>query len=91
MWVLKRTISMKPADLDVHYFHKGINLGSEEQGLMFKEMFWISACKGFAKISVIKSYRPLDKSVYRKNNFLISQPKHMLWVLKRTVSMRRFF
>ena len=22
---------------------------------------------------------------------LISQPKHMLWVLKRTVSMRRFF
>ena len=25
------------------------------------------------------------------NNFIISQPKHMLWVLKRTVSMRRFF
>ena len=23
--------------------------------------------------------------------FLISQQKHMLWVLKRTVSMRRFF
>ena len=23
--------------------------------------------------------------------FLISQPKHMLWVLKRTVSIRRFF
>ena len=26
-----------------------------------------------------------------KLNFLISQPKHMLWVLGRTVSMRRFF
>ena len=26
-----------------------------------------------------------------KFNFLISQPKHMLWVLKRTVSMRWFF
>ena len=26
-----------------------------------------------------------------KNNVLISQPKHMLWVLKRTVSTRRFF
>ena len=26
-----------------------------------------------------------------RNNFLLSQPKHMLWVLKRTVSMRRFF
>ena len=27
----------------------------------------------------------------KKNNFLFSQPKHMLWVLKRTISMRRFF
>ena len=31
--------------------------------------------------------RTLVKSVYRKTNFLISQPKHMLWVLKRTVSI----
>ena len=35
--------------------------------------------------------RPLVKSAYQKNNLLISQPKHMLWVLKRTASMRRFF
>ena len=35
--------------------------------------------------------RPLVKSVYQIINFLISQPKHMLWVLKRTVSMRWFF
>ena len=35
--------------------------------------------------------RPLVKSAYQKINFLISQPKHMLWVLKRTVSMRQFF
>ena len=28
---------------------------------------------------------PLDKSAYQKKN-LISQPKHMLWELKRTVS-----
>ena len=27
-------------------------------------------------------YRPLVKSAYQKNNFLISQPKHMLFVLK---------
>ena len=33
----------------------------------------------------------LVKSAYQKNDFLISQPKHMLWVLKRTVSMRWFF
>ena len=37
------------------------------------------------------SIKPLVKSAYQKNNFLISQPKHMLWVLKRTVSTRRFF
>ena len=34
---------------------------------------------------------PIDKSVHSKNNLLISQPKHMLWVLKRTVSMRGSF
>ena len=33
----------------------------------------------------------LDKKVYLKIIFLISQTKHMLWVLKRTVSMRRIF
>ena len=35
--------------------------------------------------------RPPDKSVYWKTIFFISHPKHILWVLKRTVSMRRFF
>ena len=35
--------------------------------------------------------RPLDKSNCWKNNFLIFQLKHLLWVLKRTVSVRRFF
>ena len=34
--------------------------------------------------------RPPDKSAYWKIIFLISHPNHMLWVLKRTVSMRRF-
>ena len=32
--------------------------------------------------------RPPDKNVYWKTIFLISHPKRMLWVLKRTVSMR---
>ena len=35
--------------------------------------------------------RPPDKSAYWKIIFFISHPKHMLWVLKRTVSMWRFF
>ena len=34
---------------------------------------------------------PLVKSAYQKINFLISQPKLMLWELKRTISMRQFF
>ena len=33
--------------------------------------------------------RPPDKVL--KIIFLISQPKHMIWVLKRTFSMKRFF
>ena len=37
------------------------------------------------------SGRPPDKSAYWKIIFFISHPKHMLWVLKRTVSMIRFF
>ena len=35
--------------------------------------------------------RPPDKSVQLKIIFHISHSKHMLWVLKRTVSMRRSF
>ena len=37
-----------------------------------------------ASVSV-KSFRPPDKSVYLKIIFLISQPKHMFWVLNETV------
>ena len=29
--------------------------------------------------------------VYQVINFLISQPKHVLWVFKRSAAMRRFF
>ena len=36
-------------------------------------------------------FRPPDKSAFLKIIFFISHPKHILWVLKRTVSMRRFF
>ena len=40
--------------------------------------------------SNLRSIRAPDKSVYQKTIFFISYPKHMLWVLKRTVSLRRF-
>ena len=48
-----------------------------------------AVCSGSTLFASI--LRPPDKSVYRKIIFFISHPKHMLWVLKRTVSMRRFF
>ena len=35
------------------------------------------------------AYIGLDKREYQANSFLISQRKHMLWVLIRSVSVRR--
>ena len=42
-------------------------------------------------IMVTNSSRPLDKNTLSSIIFLISQPQHILWVLKRTISMRWFF
>ena len=36
-------------------------------------------------------YRTLDETAYQKKYFIISHSKHMLWVLKRTISMKWFF
>ena len=36
-------------------------------------------------------YQALVMIEYQVINHLIFQPKHMLWILKRTVRMRRFF
>ena len=43
------------------------------------------------KTLVKSEYQKFCLIIFQKNNFLIFQPKHMLWVLKRTVSMRRVF
>ena len=40
---------------------------------------------------LLTKIRPPDKSMYWTISFFISHPKSMLWVLKRTVLMRRFF
>ena len=48
-----------------------------------------SKCFDNLKNAVDCLFRMLVKSAKQKFNFVISQPKHMLWVLKRTVSMRR--
>ena len=45
----------------------------------------ISRCRIFFNQDLF--IRPLNKSANSDNNFLIFQPIHMLWVLKRTISM----
>ena len=59
-------------------------------GNLMSRLNYVKVQKSYSK-SLIHSKRTLVKRVKRKINFLLSQPKHMLWVLKRTVSVRRFF
>ena len=49
---------------------------TDDAVLMIVNRYWNQVCWIYP--------RPPDKSVYLKIIFLISQPKHMLWVLKRT-------
>ena len=44
-----------------------------------------------SEIFSYREFRPPDNSAYWKTIYFISHPKHMLWVLKRTVSKKRFF
>ena len=46
-------------------------------------IFWLPV-----KSTVI--FRTLVKSAYHKNNFLICQPKNMLWVLKRIAYAKNY-
>ena len=41
------------------------------------------------KIVFVSVFWVLDTSAYWRTIFFISHPKHMMWVLKRTVSKRR--
>ena len=74
----------KSVIMEMFYLQNNIYLGSLDS-LRVKSTYCIHVC--------IRSHfnRPLDKNVQIKFNSIIHQPKHMLWVLKRTVSMRRFF
>ena len=49
----------------------------------------------FLHKAIFSHYAPIiqapDKSVHWKTFFFISHSKHVLWVLKRTASMRQFF
>ena len=43
------------------------------------------------KVKFLNIAKPSDKYALLKIDFLISLSKHMLWLLKRTISMRWFF
>ena len=58
--------------------------------LAMKEM-WDKQRERERRIEGMVNVRPPDKSVYWRTIFFVSHPKHLLWVLKRTVSMRLFF
>ena len=44
---------------------------------------WVRYTTWLYRFLIFVVFLTLVKSAYQKNNFLISQPKHMLWVLKR--------
>ena len=72
----------------VSRWYGGIHLGPDRFKHINNCTRMILEQNGYIKEKV---FRNLDKSVYQKIILLFSHPKHMLWVLKRTVSMRRFF
>ena len=58
--------------------------------LSFRPNYQYYSVVKYSKVGFF-SDRPPDKSAYWKIIFFISHAKHMLWVLKRTISMRRLF
>ena len=52
--------------------------------------YWLKKVKSKQNLmKLIPYHRTLVKSALRKFNFLISQPKHMLWVLKYVVGTQK--
>ena len=78
------------------YFSIKHTLWINKRTISMRRFFWTT--KTYVKThgqEIIKNFRlkyvSNPMSGLHQNFFLISQAKHMLWVLKRTVLMRRFF
>ena len=78
LWQQTRMIWMRQSGLSLTYF-------------TFPRYYPIQTlyCLGLCHIVLCQRilHRTFVKSAYLKINFLISQSKHMLWLLKRTVSL----
>ena len=64
-----------------------VNLISKDTHLVLS-IYKLFVQFNFHLLLELQSYSIISMS---KINFLISEPKHMFWLLKRTVSLRRFF
>ena len=58
--------------------------------MIFILLFFKSLCRQSVRLaSLVDTFsQALVESAYQKINFIISRTQHMLWALKRTVSMR---
>ena len=79
-------------DLDPNCLHKlsADNKNCHWLGKSLKHSTYENICLGQKNIFHSKT-GPQIRVCNRKLFFIISQPKHMFWVLKRTISMRRVF
>ena len=71
--------------------YDGRSLESKESFKAFElaSSFFVSVIRGWTGTTVL--FSTCKTCEHRPSEWVISQSKHMLWVLKRTVSMRRFF
>ena len=83
------SLVLRQASLYLYYFLVVVHRGSHGRLVFFLLNVLPSENKDYYYYYYYY-YFP-DKSVYCKTIFYISHPKHMLWILKTTVSLRRFF
>ena len=72
--------------------HGGERCQNAQKHFIIKAYYKLILYKPVSKYQfTMACIRALVMSAYHVINCLISKPKHMVWVLKRTVTMRRFF
>ena len=97
--LLEQVVSLNHSPVDKFLFRKCIFAAYSETHfklILIMEANTMNTSQTAPKGSILFAKRlpkgrPPDKSAYWEIIFFISHPKHMLWVLKRTVSLRRFF
>ena len=84
LWCLSVSLS-----LSNRYPGSGEVLNCIESWSLHPYLLWVILYEVQPK--VVTHLKDHSTLAFLSKNILISQPNHMLWVLKRTVSMRRFF